>query len=109
MSKTRLEKRLELHTKLRSIIGSDNVYFQPPESMKIKYPAVIYEHDWIETLYADNKNYLTSDRYQVTFIDQDPDNAFNYISSMFNNFLMCSYERHFVNDNLNHDVFTIYY
>lgn len=107
MSNTRLDKRLELHSELESIIGSKNVYFQPPESIRMKYPAIIYFRDDIDTIKADDLNYLFFNRYQVTIVDPDPDSEF--LDPMLNHFRQCSYDRHYVADNLNHDVFTLYY
>ena len=36
-------RRLELDADLRALLGSTNVYFQPPETKKLKYPCFIYE------------------------------------------------------------------
>ena len=38
-----MKTRYELHEFLCEILGSRNVYFQPPESVKMKYPAIVYE------------------------------------------------------------------
>lgn len=34
--------RLELQNKLEELLGSRHVYFQPPESVKMEYPAIKY-------------------------------------------------------------------
>lgn len=34
--------RLELQSKLVELLGSKHVYYQPPESVKIEYPAIVY-------------------------------------------------------------------
>lgn len=107
MSNERLNKRLSLHSELELILGSKNVYFQPPESIKMRYPAIIYSRDDISTIKADDLNYLFFDRYQVIIVDPDPDN--DYLDTILCSFKHCSYDRHYVADNLNHDVFTIYY
>ena len=35
-----------LHKILKEIIGNDNVYFQPPESAKLKYPRILNNVLW---------------------------------------------------------------
>ena len=40
--------RLELHRILNDIPGVRGVYYQPPESLKLKYPAIIYSRSRIE-------------------------------------------------------------
>lgn len=57
--------RLELHTKLESILDSKNVYFQPPESIKINYPAIIYFLDDLENIHADDGVYLLYKRFYL--------------------------------------------
>ena len=83
-----------------------HVYFQPPEGFKLKYPCIVYELDRIETNFANNLPYLHNKRYSVTVITKDPDSE---IPGLVADLPMCSHDRHFVNDNLHHDVFTIYF
>jgi len=106
MDQVQMMRRLELHEIFREILGSDNVYFQPPESIKLKYPAIIYSRENIENTAADNKTYKQSHFYTVTVIDYDPDSE---IVHKVSRLPMCIYDRHFASDNLNHDVFTICY
>lgn len=98
--------RLTLHTLLESILGSSNVYFQPPESKKLKYPAIVYERENIQTIHADNLPYRNKNAYSVTIITQDPDS--DMIAKMAA-LPLCRFSRHFVSDNFNHDVFTLYW
>ena len=102
-----IKNREELHEKLCNLLGSRNVYFQPPENVKLKYPCIIYERVGIQTINADNKNYLSRNRYTVTVIDKDPESE--VVNNILLNIPYSSYDRHFASDNLNHDVFTIYY
>lgn len=101
-----LEKRLELQSILEEILGSRNVYFQPPASFVMKYPCIVYERSDIKPTRADNFNYLKQNRYLVTAIDKDPDSA---IPDRLMDLPYCSFNRHFVSDNLNHDVFILYF
>lgn len=83
-----------------------HVFFSPPENLKLMYPCIVYERSGMDTRFAGNLPYSTQKRYTVTVIDKDPDSS---IPDCIAKLPMCSFDRHFVNDNLNHDVFTIYY
>lgn len=98
--------RLELHELLCNILGSRNVYYQPPASIQMKYPAIVYSRDNVSNRYGDNISYMQSVSYQVTVIDKDPDSM---IVSDISKLPYCRFNRHFTSDNLNHDVFTLYY
>ena len=98
--------RLELQNLLESILGSRNVYYQPPESIRINYPAIIYSRNNIDNNFADDIVYMQNHTYQVIVIDANPDSKIvNKISKL----PMCRYDRHYTSDNLNHDVFIINY
>lgn len=101
-----MSRRLELHEILCGILGTRNVYYQPPESVKMKYPAIVYSREDIENTSADNLTYKQSYFYQVTVVDADPDSE---IVHKVSKLPRCIYDRHFTSDNLNHDVFTICY
>ena len=101
-----MKTRLNLHEELCAILGSRNVYYQPPETVKIKYPAIIYSRENIGNIFADDLVYNQSKTYQVTVIDKDPDSN---IPIKVSALPKCRFDTHFVSDNLNHDVFTIIY
>lgn len=98
--------RLELDNQLRSILGSANVYFQPPENKQMKYPCIVYNVDSVFDLFADNQKYLYDKGYMVTYIDWDPDSP---VLEALLKMPMCSFVRHYESDGLNHDVFLIYF
>lgn len=84
----------------------DHVYFQPPASVQIEYPAIVYERARADSKYADNKPHNVTQRYQVTLISRNPDESiFQELVSL----SMCEHETSYVADNLNHDVFGIYF
>lgn len=100
------ERRLQLHEVLCEILGTRCAYFQPPESVKMNYPAIVYSLDDIENLHADDGVYLSSRKYQVIVIDKDPDSELiGKVAAL----PTCQYNRHYAQDNLNHDVFTLYF
>lgn len=99
-------RRLELQILLETILGSRNVYYQPPESVKMKYPAIVYERNDIERIHADDIPYLRNVEYMITVIDKDPDSP---IVDAVSRLPKCCFNRHFTADNLNHDIFTIFF
>ena len=101
-----MASRLELQTKLEELLGSRNVYYQPPESISMNYPAIVYSRDEIDKKSANNSTYLLTNRYEVIVIDRLPDNP---VIKKLMQLQMCNYERGYKNDNLNHDVLTLYY
>lgn len=101
-----MNRRLELSAILRNTLGSDNVYFQPPETIKMKYPAIVYSLNNIQNVHADDGVYLSHRRYSVTLIDKNPDSpTVERLSAL----PMCQFNRHYTSDNLNHFVFTLYF
>ena len=51
-----MASRLQLHQELIDL-GLENVYFQPPENVKLKFPALVYKFTKFETEHADNTPY----------------------------------------------------
>lgn len=101
-----MNHRYELHELLCKILGSRNVYFQPPENVRLKYPCIVYERSDIRNSNAENDVYRQTFHYMITVIDPDPDSIIvNSLSKQ----PKIRFNRHFVMDGLNHDVFSIYY
>lgn len=99
--------RAELQVILQTLLGSDHVYFQPPESMKLQYPCFVYERNPGYTARADNKLYRYKEHYQLTYITDDADTQMPV--TVLRLFEHCGYERVFVFENLYHHVFNLYY
>lgn len=106
-----MNKRLELHETLCSIInitepnGDRHVYFQPPESVKMRYPAIRYSRSRINNRFANNNVYNQMYGYEVIVIDRDPDSVYSKKVSLLPK---CRFDRSYTVDNLNHDVYIIY-
>lgn len=98
--------RLELQTELETILGSRNVYFQPPETIKMAYPCIIYSRVTGDTQFANNKPYTFTIQYRILVVDKNPDSL---IPKKVAELPTCTFDRHYVTNNLNHDVFNIYY
>lgn len=101
-----MARRLELHEVLCNVLGSRNVYYQPPASVKMQYPAIVYSRKDIYNRHADDDVYKQDHAYDVIVIDQNPDSL---IVEEISRLPKCRFDRHYTADNLNHDVFTIYY
>ena len=96
--------RQQLHQLLETF--AENVYFQPPTNVQLKYPCIIYERDFADTKFADGKPYNHTLRYMITVIDRDPDSSIpGKVASM----PMCLFNRFYTVDNLNHDVYNVFF
>ncbi len=98
--------RLELQSKLETLLGSRNVYFQPPPGKDMVFPCIVYKRDDIPMEYADNSPYKHMIKYQVTVVDQNPDGE---ILEKVLELPLCSYDRFYTADQLNHDVFSLFF
>lgn len=85
---------------------TDNVYFQPPPNIQMQYPCIVYRRDTAASKYADNVPYKNTKRYQVTVIDAEADSG---IPDKVAVLPMCSFDRFFTANSLNHDVFNLYF
>lgn len=99
--------RIELQSELEEILGTRNVYYQPPESKKIIYDCIIYQKKDIWAKHADDFKYVMQDCYELTIIYRDPDS--DLTKRILDHFQYSNFNRHFTSDNLNHDVITLYY
>lgn len=98
--------RLQLQSLLEEILGTDKVYFQPPANVQMQYPCIVYKRDIAVAQFAGNMPYRFTKKYEVTVIDRNPDSEIpNNVAKL----QMCVHNRFFTADNLNHDVFTIYF
>lgn len=84
----------------------DHVYFQPGPNITMEYPCIVYRRDSADVAHADNRAYRRSKRYQVTVIDEDPDSV---IPEKVADLPMSFFERFFTKDQLNHDVYNIFF
>lgn len=98
--------RLDFQTFLEILKGDRNVYFQPPPSLQMKYPAIKYSLTDIENIHADNLVYLQGNAYQLIYITKDPDDVMIHTISQLP---MCTFDRFYTSDNLNHYSYTIFY
>ncbi len=100
-----MPNRLDLQATLEEILGSREVYFQPPATVHMSYPAIVYSRKRINNAHANNGVYKQDRCYELTVIDKNPDSE---IVSRVSELMLCTFDRHYKKDNLNHDVFTLY-
>lgn len=101
-----MDKRLNLQDVLVNLLGVNHCYYQPPENLKMDYPAIRYSKSKIETDKANNSVYAKRNKYELVVIDRLPDNP---VIDKLLELPYCSYDRHYISDNLHHDVLTLYY
>lgn len=101
-----MRTQASLNEILCEVLGSRNVYFQPPSNLKMRYPAIRYKRTGFDTLNADNKAYRRMGVYELIVISTDPDNP---VVPKLLDLPYCSYVRPYQADGLYHDVLTIKY
>lgn len=101
-----MASRLNLHELFKSISGVNGVYFQPPETIKLVYPCIIYERLRGRSFQANDDLYNYVKSYTLTVIDKNPDSL---IPDELEKLRYCTMDRYYEADNLNHWIFTIYY
>ena len=101
-----MASRLELQDLLENIIGNQNVYYNPPENLKMGYPAITYSPYSIDRICANNVLYKLTVCYNITIVGKLPNDAIiNEIIKL----PMCSFDRHYTYDGLHHDVLKLYF
>lgn len=102
-----MSRRLDLQKELEILLGINQVYFQPPATIKLSYPCIIYSIGIGNAKYANNKTYKYVNSYDVIYITKSPD--LDMIEKILKEFQMCRLNRTYCSDNLYHYAFTIYY
>lgn len=98
--------RVELQAYLEKILGSENVYYQPPSNVKMEYPAIKYDLNDVYKSYAGDKVYRFRRQYQLIIIDRAPDHP---VIDKLLQIPGCEFGRTYKADNLYHCVLTLYY
>ena len=99
-------RRLMLQSELETLMGNDHVYYDPPENLKMEYPAIRYSKGKIDTRHANDKIYKKMTRYELIALSRKPDSE---VIDALLELPYSLYDRHYVSDNLHHDVLTLYY
>lgn len=111
MAKTK-SSRIALHEALSAFAadnGFEGVYFQPPNDLHKNYPCICYKLRNIDKVSADNINYILHDRYEVTFLMDDPDDGIESAHAFLNKFVTSKFVNDFVSAGLYHFIFDLYF
>lgn len=98
--------QMELQTKLEELLGTKKVYYQAPSNVKMDYPAIRYSLNDVYKTNANDSTYSKKKEYQIIVIDRVPDNP---VIDKILDLPYSSYGRHYVSNNLNHDVISLYF
>lgn len=110
-----MRTRLDLLAEFKSLLGTSDksgtearCYFQPPESLKMSYPCIVFSRARPDNIHADNLIYRRVHRYNVTYLTHDPDDPL--IEGIEDHFSMCQLDRPSNAANgLNHYHYDLYY
>lgn len=101
------ERRYELNRILVKILGSKNIYYQPPESIKLSYDCIVYKKGRARKFRADNKLYINKDFYELLVMSKNPDN--DIADRLEQSLNYCEHQRRYITNNICHDVLYLYY
>ena len=101
-----MRDRADLQTLFENILESQNVYFQPPDGMRIEYDAIIYDLSNRDNRHANDSIYKQDIAYEVIVIYRNPDSD---LPKKISQLPTCRFNRAYKKDNLNHEVFTLYW
>lgn len=96
--------RMSLQAHLKTLIP--NVYFQPPENLKLKFPCIVYSRSRIDVTRANNKPYKLDHGYKLLYITRDPDDSL--IDTLLEEDY-CRFVRQFVSEGLYHNEYMLYW
>lgn len=100
-----MRTRLDLQKTLVDALGSKHVYYQPPESVKLIYPCIIYDEVKGASTRADNGLYIYRKAYSILVVDKNPDSE---LPDKIRVLPLCDTGNPYKADNLYHWPFTIY-
>lgn len=99
------KNRMALHNLLTDLLGSEHCYYQPPESVSLVYPCIVYHYDNNTRYAADDRPYALAHQFIVTLITKDPEDPVFYEMTMVPKM---RFDRYYSSDNLHHYSFVYY-
>ena len=100
-------KRVDIQEKFKFLLGSNNVYYQPPANLKMKYPAIVYSLDGLDVKRFDNTRLINKKCFSVTHIYRNESE--NLVETMLKNFEYISFDNRSIVDGIYNDHYTIYW
>lgn len=99
----------DVRDKLYLVNNTQNVYYDPPDSIRMEYPCFRFESNNYNVTHADNKAYIKKPRWTVTYITRDVEEIETIADQMLDIFQYCNFDTSFRSDNLEHAVFNLYF
>lgn len=99
MEANRLALRDKLHSIMEECGETPKLYFQPPETVKLEYPCIVYYFNTFLNDYADNAPYHTRLSFTATYITRDYDSK---VPIRMAKEPMFRFDRQYTSDNLYH-------
>lgn len=96
----------DLQDILEKLLGSKNVYYQPPTNLQMKYDAIRYDLGRIDSRFANDKRYAKMNCYDVILITRLPEPE---VLDKILDLPYTSLGKPYKADNLYHYPITIYY
>lgn len=100
-----MPSRLELNAELKQFLP--NVYFQPPSTIQMTYPCIVYNKTSRMRHFANDVIYLSQQEYQIMLIEKNPDST--VADSIEKHFPSCGINQYYTVDNLYHTTLNLYY
>ena len=100
-------KRVDIQEKFKFLLGSNNVYYQPPANLKMKYPAIVYSLDGLDVKRFDNTRLINKNCFSVTHIYRNESE--NLVETILKNFEYISFDNRSIVDGIYNDHYTIYW
>lgn len=98
--------REEVQTYLEKLLGSENVYFNRPENLKLEYPCIVYSRKGYDVVNADNEPYKLVQRYDVLYIYKKVSDS-KLVDELVK-IPKISLDREYIADGLHHASFNMY-
>lgn len=99
--------RKELSAKLSSLMeecGEEpKLYFQPPESVKLEYPCIVYHLRTMTSQYAEDAPYKVNVGFDITYITRSPTSQF---PAKIVKQPQIGFDRYYTSDGLHHYAYT---
>ena len=99
-----MDSRLNLQKEFLKLCN--NVYFQPPATVTLKYPAIVYSLRDFGNSHADDGVYRQNRSYNVVVIDRNPEST---VAEAVSKMQSCRFDRFYAADGLNHFAFSLFY
>ena len=100
-----MKTRAEIQELLEEVLGSKNVYFQPPTNTSLKYPCIVYKFERFNVRHADNKPYFVTSRWHIHHMYKNPKNDLK--EKFVFEVPFCEFDRRIVSDGVYNDYYNI--